>query len=130
MSSHITILASGTRGDVQPYVSLALGLRAAGHEVTRAADAGFRSLAANHGVPFRPLAIDDMALADSPEGRAALGTNPLVAMRRMRDAARPMIHRMLDDAWRAAQDTDAIVYHPKTLAGPHLSERLGVPAVA
>jgi sterol 3beta-glucosyltransferase len=129
MSSHITILASGPRGDVQPYVALALGLQAAGHEVTLAADAGFRPLAASHGVPFRPLAIDDMALADSAEGRAALGTNPLVAMRRMRDSARPMIRRMLDDAWRAAQDTDAIVYHPKTLAGPHLAERLGVPAV-
>jgi sterol 3beta-glucosyltransferase len=41
-----------------------------------------------------------------------------------------MVRRMLDDAWDAAQDTDAIVYHPKTLAGPHLSERLGVPTFA
>ena len=48
----------------------------------------------------------------------------------MRKVAAPMIRRMLDDAWVAAQDTDAIVHHPKTLAGPHLSERLGVPAYA
>src|ERR1700750_1054487 len=35
--------------------------------------------------------------------------------------------RMLEAACTAAQDADAVVYHPKTMAGPHLAERLGVP---
>jgi len=126
--THVTILAAGTRGDVQPYIALALGLLDAGHEVTLGANAEFRSLVDGHGVPFHPLSVDYMALADSPEGRQALGGNPLTATRRMRSTAAPMVRRMLDDAWVAAQDTDAIVYHPKTLAGPHLAERLGVPA--
>ena len=129
MSFHVTILAAGTRGDVQPFVALALGLLDAGREVTLACNAEFRPLAERHGVPFHPLRADYLALADTPEGRAALQGNPLTATRRMRAVAAPMVRRMLDDAWLAAQDTDAVVYHPKTLAGPHLAERLGVPAL-
>jgi len=30
---HITILAIGSRGDVQPYAALGMGLQAAGHQV-------------------------------------------------------------------------------------------------
>jgi sterol 3beta-glucosyltransferase len=129
MSFHVTILAAGTRGDVQPYVALALGLQDQGHEVTLAANAEMRALVAAYGVPFHPLSADFLAYAETSEGRKALNGRPLAATRRLKTATAPMIRRMLDDAWDAAQDTDAIVYHPKTLAGPHLAERLGVPAV-
>ena len=88
MSSHVTILAAGTRGDVQPYVALALGLLDAGHDVTLAANAEFRALVEAYDVPFSPLRADYLALADTPEGRAALQGNPLTATRRMRDARR------------------------------------------
>jgi len=128
MTSRVTILAAGTRGDVQPYVALALGLLDAGHDVTLAANAEFRPLVQAYRVPFEPLRADFLALADTDDGRDALQGGRLGAARRMRAVAAPMLRRMLDDAWRAAQDVDAIVYHPKTLAGPHLSERLGVPA--
>jgi len=33
----VAVLAIGSRGDVQPYVALGLGLRAAGHDVRLAA---------------------------------------------------------------------------------------------
>ncbi|WP_028066025.1 glycosyltransferase [Solirubrobacter soli] len=103
MSSHVTILAAGTRGDVQPSVALALGLLDAGHDVTLAANAELEAFITAYDVPFSPLA--------TPTGSEG-------------------VRRMLDDAWVAAQDTDAIVAHPKTLAGPHLAERLGVPSFA
>jgi sterol 3beta-glucosyltransferase len=40
----VTITTGGSRGDVQPYIALGLGLKAAGHEVrvsTQAPYAGF-----------------------------------------------------------------------------------------
>ena len=40
----ICILTFGTRGDVQPYVALGRGLKAAGHEVTIATLMEFKSL--------------------------------------------------------------------------------------
>jgi len=119
MSFHVTILAAGTRGDVQPYVALALGLRAQGNEVTLAAPVEARGLAAAYDVPFRTLAY-----AERRDGRhAAAGRAP-------RGADAEIVRRMLDGAWEAAQDTDAVVYDPRTLAGPHLGERFGVPAIA
>jgi sterol 3beta-glucosyltransferase len=127
MPSHVTILAAGTRGDIQPFVALGRGLRDAGLDVTLAANAEFSALVHEYGVPFRALGADWLKLADTEEGREALH-HPLTGARRMRELSQPMVRRMLDDAWAAAQDTDAIVYHPKTMAGPHLSERLGVPA--
>ena len=127
MPSHVTILAAGTRGDIQPFVALGRGLRDAGYDVTLAANSEFRALVHEYGVPFRALGADWLKLADTEEGREALH-HPLTGSKRMRELSQPMVRRMLDDAWAAAQDTDAIVYHPKTMAGPHLSERLGVPA--
>ena len=39
----ICILTIGTRGDVQPYIALGVGLKAVGHEVTIATLAAFES---------------------------------------------------------------------------------------
>ena len=52
------VLTVGSRGDVQPFVALAAGLRASGHDAVLAAPAMFGDLAAAHGVPFAPLDLD------------------------------------------------------------------------
>src|SRR3989304_4329314 len=43
MPKPITLLTSGTRGDVQPYLALGLGLQAAGYRVVVATHANFRA---------------------------------------------------------------------------------------
>jgi sterol 3beta-glucosyltransferase len=40
----ICILTIGTRGDVQPYIALGLGLKVAGHEVTISTLAEFKPM--------------------------------------------------------------------------------------
>ena len=40
----IVFVAAGTGGDVQPYIALAMGLRAAGHTVRIATHHNFRAL--------------------------------------------------------------------------------------
>ena len=40
---HITILTIGSRGDVQPYMALGVGLQNAGHRVRLATHAEFES---------------------------------------------------------------------------------------
>ena len=51
----ITILALGSRGDVQPFVALGLGLIRAGHTVRIAAAQDYESLVREHDLPFAPL---------------------------------------------------------------------------
>lgn len=51
----LVIATAGSRGDVQPYIALGLGLQAAGHEVTLTAGAEYASFVAEHGLAFAPL---------------------------------------------------------------------------
>jgi hypothetical protein len=40
----------------------------------------------------------------------------------------PMMRRLLDAQWAAAQGAEAIIYHPKALGSVHIAERLRIPA--
>jgi sterol 3beta-glucosyltransferase len=54
----IAIVANDTRGGVQPYMALAIGLKAAGHKVVCVAPREFRSVFESHALPFHPLSVD------------------------------------------------------------------------
>lgn len=127
---NITILAVGSRGDVQPYVALAQGLQAAGHTVKVAAGTNFEGFVRGQGVDYAPLRADYYALMDSPEGQALKSGNPIRVMQHMKTTVFPLMRRLLDDTWAAAQNADALIYHPKALSGLHLAEALGIPAIA
>jgi len=88
---NITILAVGSRGDVQPYVALAQGLQAAGHglqaaghAVKVAAGTNFECFVRGQGVDYAPLRADYYALMDS---RFAGGSGAQVWQSDARDAA-------------------------------------------
>ncbi|MBN8591945.1 MAG: glycosyltransferase family 1 protein [Anaerolineae bacterium] len=127
---NITILAVGSRGDVQPYVALAQGLQAAGHTVKVAAGTNFEGFVRGQGVDYAPLRADYYALMDSPEGQALKSGNPMRVMQHMKTIVFPLMRRLLDDTWAAAKNADALIYHPKALSGLHLAEALGIPAIA
>lgn len=50
-----TILTAGSRGDVQPYLALGVGLSARGHAVKVAAFPGYESMAERLGLEFAPV---------------------------------------------------------------------------
>lgn len=121
---NILILCVGSRGDVQPYLALSQGLQAAGHTVTLATNTTFETFVREHGVGYAPLQADFLEMMQTPAGKAALaGGNPLGLMKKVM----PMLRRILDDAATAARGAQAVVYHPKALAGYHLAEKLGIP---
>ena len=60
----ITLLTYGSRGDIQPFVALADGLRAAGHQPTLAAPYRFAQFAAQYQIPFVPLPGDPEELSE------------------------------------------------------------------
>ena len=128
----IAIDTLGTRGDVQPYIALALGLAAKGHSVQLAAPEQFAALAGDHGVPFAPLPGAFLELLDTPEGKAAVaGSRGFGAGFKLLKHVRPMMRQLFDAEWDAARsfEPDIVVYHPKALAAPHIAEKLGRPAV-
>ena len=79
----IFLTASGTRGDVQPALALALGLKAAGHTVRIAAGSNFAAWIEAHGFACVPL-LDMEAMMRSPAGVAwAEAGNPFKELRFM-----------------------------------------------
>ena len=128
----VAIQTMGSRGDVQPYLALAVGLLQRGHRVQLVAPEQFAPLAARAGIPFVGLSPGFLALVDTGEGKAVLGGHSrlkagLALLRR----ARPMLQRLWEEQWAAARAfvPDLVVYHPKALAALPIAERLGVPAI-
>ena len=68
----IVIIASGSRGDVEPYVALGKGLQAAGHVVRLVTHRDFESLVTSYGVDFWPV---EGSVQDVAESMAALIEN-------------------------------------------------------
>ena len=63
----IAIMAMGSRGDVQPYIALGKGLKAAGHFVRLITHQNFERLVTSHGLEFYPVKGDVQAVVESPE---------------------------------------------------------------
>ena len=123
---NILILTVGTRGDVQPYVALGMGLQKAGYQVTLATVKDFRDFVTSRGLGFAPLNSDFLKIVDTSKGKAAMAGKTSFSLIKK---VMPMLREMMEDAWTAAQGAEAIIYHPKAMAGYHIAEKLGIPAL-
>jgi sterol 3beta-glucosyltransferase len=123
----ILITSFGTRGDIQPYAALAKALKERGHEVALAVPEGFRDLADRAGVTLHPAGNRLLTQVEDVMPQLSGARDALTAYGTVREAMR----EQLDEIWDAARSArpDLIVYHPKTLAGPHVAEALGIPGV-
>jgi sterol 3beta-glucosyltransferase len=80
----ITIVAAGSRGDVQPYVALGRGLRQAGYDVRLLATENFAGLSAEADLDFRSTGISIEEITQSEEWRSVIEKgNFLVIMQKM-----------------------------------------------
>ena len=128
----VSIHTYGTRGDVQPFVALALGLKAAGHEPVIAGPEQFTGFVEGYGIAYQPLPGEMLALIDDPAAQAVLeGSSGFAGGLKLIGRMRPAMDRMLVAEWEAAAEAapDILVHHPKSLAAPSIAEKLGIPAV-
>ena len=77
---NIGIFTYGTRGDVQPYLALALGLTGKGHRVIIAAPENFKGLVEGYGIDFHPLYGNAEEGMNSPEGQSVLQTENTIKL--------------------------------------------------
>lgn len=68
----ISLLTYGSRGDVEPFIALGVGLQRSGHTVKLAAPAKFASLAAQHNIGFAPIEGDPDELAHAFASHAGM----------------------------------------------------------
>lgn len=125
---HITILAHGSRGDVQPYVALGISLKQAGHSIRLAAPELFRSFVAEYGLDFASLAGDPRILMQNAVEQAGGKPDLFRTIRVVLKYAMPVALQVIDDVRQACQGTQAIVHSFLTTSvGHETALQLGVP---
>ncbi|MBV6627041.1 MAG: glycosyltransferase family 1 protein [Rivularia sp. (in: Bacteria)] len=125
---HVTILTLGSRGDVQPFIALGVGLKQAGYRVKIASQATFESDIRSYDLEFALMSGNPKEGIESEAGQAMLRTkNPIDFVRRMGDLLEPIMESVLLDSWQACQETDAIIGGGFPFWGFDIAEKLGVP---
>lgn len=118
---HITILALGSRGDIQPYAALGYGLQQDGHQVRFITFESFAPLVAQNGLDFHPIRGDAQALV------ANAGANMIGLIRSFGSLAQGYAQ---DLSAPYLGETDLILNQlPIGLYGFDLSEKYNVPLV-
>lgn len=128
----ISIHTLGTRGDVQPYLALALGLKSRGHDVLVAAPSQFEAFVGSRDIAFVHLPGEFLELLETPEAKAAIaGSGGFAAGFKMIKLFKPIGRKQLSAEWSAAQrfTPEMIIYHPKAVGAPHIAEKLGCVSV-
>ncbi|MDQ5853962.1 MAG: glycosyltransferase [Chloroflexota bacterium] len=125
---NILLSTLGSRGDVQPFVALGSGLKAAGHNVAVCTVEGFKPFVEEHGLHYAYVNNALYELMQAKEGRAVLEDRrqALALIKQIR----PTFERIVQDEWQAAQafQPDVMVYHPKSLGTMHIAEKRNIPA--
>lgn len=129
---HVTILALGSRGDVQPYVALAQGLQQAGYRVRLGAPSNLESLTSQHGLDFASIAPNSQQLMGGATGRAMMttGQNNIGFIFKLAQMVRSHTQQTLLAAWDICQDTDAIIFSAFAPMGAFIAEKLNIPLFA
>mmetsp|Transcript_19964 Transcript_19964/g.28401 ORF Transcript_19964/g.28401 Transcript_19964/m.28401 type:complete len:449 (+) Transcript_19964:76-1422(+) len=81
---NIVIAASGSRGEVQPYIALAIALKARGHHVVIATESRMKSLVEDDfDLEFRPLVGDPTGLLWEPYAQQVLKNGSIFQLMKM-----------------------------------------------
>lgn len=122
MAKRIVITTWGSFGDVNPYMGLALGLKARGHLPLLVLPEWYRSYVEQEGIDFHPMRPDvDPSRTDLAQRimEPRRGTEVI-----LREILLPSLRESYEDLREAVQGADLLVTHPITYAGPILAEQL------
>ena len=121
MGKRVVITTFGSFGDLNPYLGLALGLKARGHHPMIATSEFYRPYVEGEEIEFSPVRPD----LDPHNGEVVRqvmdpkrGTEYL-----MRELLFPHLRESYEDLSRAAQGADVLLTHPVTFAGPLVAEK-------
>jgi sterol 3beta-glucosyltransferase len=128
MTQRITIITVGSRGDVQPFVALGMGLQAAGYTVRLATHATFEDFVTSHGLDFASVAGDPHDLITMLASDKA-GADLLTFMRQLSTWAGGFFDDALNDMNAACADADMLITGFLGVPAFSIAERRDIPAM-
>lgn len=126
----ITILCSGSRGDFQPYIALALELKKLGKQVLISGSRSFESFIRSYGIDFYPIQADFESLKVDKKmlKEAQTADNPFKMLLAFNKMKKYGIY-MTKEFYSACEGSELIIYHPGCTIGYFAAKKLGIPSV-
>lgn len=121
----IVLFPSGTRGDFQPLLVLAVGLQAAGHDPLLVGNPNYHADAAAFGVPFSALGVDNEKLLRGKK----LGTSQVRAAFELFRRGRGRVVSLIEGLIPLARGADAIVGGGTQRSAATVAELYGIPYI-
>ncbi|HEV8059252.1 MAG TPA: nucleotide disphospho-sugar-binding domain-containing protein [Gemmataceae bacterium] len=125
----IVLTTFGSLGDLHPYIAIALGLQARGHEAVIATSEYYRQKIDKLGIGFRPVRPDFPDPIEFPDIIRQImdlrGGGKFV----IREMMMPVLRESYEDTLAAAAGADLLVSHILTFTTPLVAEKRNIPWV-
>ncbi|MGE5608004.1 MAG: glycosyltransferase, partial [Bacillota bacterium] len=118
----IVLTTVGSLGDLHPYIALALGFKARGHEAILATSECYRRKIETLGLGFRAVRPDSEWVSD-PDVMQRLMDHRKGLVRIVREKFLPVLRESYEDILAATKDADLLVSHPLVYAARLVAEK-------
>lgn len=123
----ITILTLGSRGDVEPFLALAVGLQKAGHQAKLACSPRYSDWVRAYGVGAYPVSFDLVAALREAEQARKQGRRPLPGEPEPKEKLLADLVGLCEDYLAAAQDADFVLQTGIAPGGVEIADALDLP---
>ncbi|OJH41474.1 glycosyltransferase [Cystobacter ferrugineus] len=121
---HALLIGSGSRGDFQPMLALAVAMRRAGHTVTLLSSPGFQGEAEAFGIPFHPCGHDSREMLSETRERTR---TPLGFVRTLHEMVAREFELQVAHIEPRLRGVDLVVGGGGVMAAHLLADAAGVP---
>jgi UDP:flavonoid glycosyltransferase YjiC (YdhE family)/CheY-specific phosphatase CheX len=121
---NVVMLSIGSRGDVQPFISLATGLMKKHYNVRIVTHSCFENLVKSNGIDFYPLSCDPKELMK------LCVNNSMFSISFIKEGKKiflDKIDNLLTESWNGCKDANILISTPTSIAGYHIAEKLQIP---
>ena len=129
MAKRIAIATIGTQGDVQPYLSLAVALKARGYSVVLGAPADFEDLVTRYGIEFASLGSSIQQFLTQARFENAMSQSMLMNAPALLVQGQLIVDTAARLAWQMSQGADAIIANMNTSFAIDIAEALKIPVI-
>jgi UDP:flavonoid glycosyltransferase YjiC (YdhE family) len=123
----IVFTTFGSLGDLHPYLAVALGLQARGHEAVLATSAYYRPKVEALGLGFRAVRPDHPAPEVGPDFIRRIMDRRTGSAFIVRDLMMSALPESYEDTWAAAERADLLVSHMLSFTTRLVAEKHGLP---
>jgi rhamnosyltransferase subunit B len=123
----IVLTTFGSLGDLHPYIAIALGLQARGHDAVIATSNSYRQKIEALGIGFRAVRPDHADVEANPDLMRRMMDRRKGSEYVIREFAMPVLRESYEDTLKAAEGADLLVSHMLTFTTRLVAEKKGIP---